>query len=76
VLSRFGRLALIAEELGEMDVKSQLLTKMKDLIKPWLTRTNGNVLLYDSTWGGIISKNGREDAGADYGMGWYNDKRA
>jgi endo-1,3(4)-beta-glucanase len=59
-----------------MAVVDQLINKMKDLLQPWVTRTNGNVLLYDQTWGGIISKNGREDAGADYGMGWYNDKRS
>jgi len=31
-------------------------------------------LLYDKTWGGLISTNGRNDAGADYGVGWYNDQ--
>jgi endo-1,3(4)-beta-glucanase len=34
---------------------------------------NKDYLLYDTTHGGIITKDGLEDFGADFGNGIYND---
>ncbi|CAN1851702.1 Primary septum endo-1,3(4)-beta-glucanase, partial [Linum perenne] len=43
-------------------------------IEPWLNGTfNGNGFLYDRKWGGIITKQGLTDSGADFGFGIYND---
>jgi len=42
-------------------------------IEPWFAATNSDHLRYDGSWGGIVSQHGIEDAGADYGNGWYND---
>ncbi|GJP48562.1 hypothetical protein CLOM_g7848 [Closterium sp. NIES-68] len=33
----------------------------------------GNRLLYDPTWGGVVSEAGSRDKGADFGLGMYND---
>ncbi|KAL1160748.1 hypothetical protein V6Z11_A07G084700 [Gossypium hirsutum] len=47
---------------------------LKDTIEPWLDGTfNGNGFLYESKWGGIVTKQGSTDSGADFGFGVYND---
>jgi endo-1,3(4)-beta-glucanase len=74
VASRFARLALIADELQEASARERMVGKVIQLMDPWMRQTHGDSILYDSTWGGLISTNGRNDAGADYGVGWYNDQ--
>ncbi|CAN0370491.1 unnamed protein product, partial [Scytosiphon promiscuus] len=32
-----------------------------------------DLLVYDKTWGGIVTKNGLNDHNADFGNAWYND---
>ena len=32
-----------------------------------------DLLVYDKTWGGIVTKDGLNDQNADFGNGWYND---
>ena len=39
----------------------------------WLGGTNSNNLLYDSTWGGLVSTCGLSDDQCDFGNGLYND---
>lgn len=39
----------------------------------WLGGTNGNNLLYESSWGGLVSTCGLQDDGCDFGNGLYND---
>merc|ERR1719481_1013060 len=69
----YARLALIADELGETSLADQARQKVKPFIEGWLGGTNGNHLLYDQTWGGVISQNGLFDQQADFGNGMYND---
>ncbi|KAJ0390756.1 hypothetical protein P43SY_011828 [Pythium insidiosum] len=40
---------------------------------PWLTGANADALLYDRTFGGVVTTDGLRDSGADYGNGRYND---
>jgi len=69
----YARLALIADELGETALASQAREKVKPFIEGWLGGTNGNHLVYDTVWGGVISTNGLNDEQADFGNGMYND---
>ena len=69
----YARLALIAEELGEDDLAAQARDKVRPFAEGWLAGTNGNNLVYDQAWGGIISTNGYNDQQADFGNGMYND---
>lgn len=69
----FARLAIIAEELGELGLASLAREKVRPFIEAWLSGTNENHLVYDQVWGGVISKNGLLDQGADFGNGMYND---
>jgi endo-1,3(4)-beta-glucanase len=72
-LAKLGRLALIADELGETATAAELRGRLRPLLTRWLDGLNGNPLLYDRTWGGIISTRGRNDQNADFGQGNYND---
>lgn len=73
-LSKLGRMALIAEEVGlDAALIHDLVSKMKDFVAPWLDGTNPDVLLYDQTYGGVVSNNGVKDPAQDFGQGYYND---
>ncbi|KAK9070953.1 hypothetical protein SSX86_009521 [Deinandra increscens subsp. villosa] len=74
LVARAARFALIAEEVGHFDVIPKVQKYLKDTIEPWLDGTfNGNGFLYDKSWGGIITQQGSQDSGADFGFGIYND---
>ncbi|KAK4393409.1 putative endo-1,3(4)-beta-glucanase ARB [Sesamum angolense] len=74
LIARAARLALIAEEVGYFDVIPAIRKFLKDTIQPWLEGTFGaNGFLYDGKWGGIVTKQGAVDSGADFGFGVYND---
>lgn len=65
-----ARLALVADELND-EVSAKILREnIKKVIGPWLNSTNSDNLLYDSTWGGICSKNGLQSPDNDFGQGW------
>lgn len=57
-ISRAGRLALIAHQLGDTTARDAIITKMKSAITPWLTNVASSgapaSFLYDSTWGGVL----------------------
>ncbi|XWS46437.1 hypothetical protein CRYUN_Cryun14cG0066600 [Craigia yunnanensis] len=74
LIARAARLVLIAEEVCFLVVIPAIRKFLKDTIEPWLDGTfNGNGFLYDSKWGGIVTKQGSADSGADFGFGVYND---
>ncbi|PQQ17119.1 putative endo-1 3(4)-beta-glucanase [Prunus yedoensis var. nudiflora] len=66
LIARAARLALIAEEVAYLDVIPAIRKYLKDTIEPWLDGSfNGNGFLYDRKWGGIVTKQGATDSGAD-----------
>lgn len=74
LIARAARFALIAEELGHIEVIPAIRKFLKDMIEPWMDGTfDANGFLYDSKWGGIVTKQGSADSGADFGFGIYND---
>ncbi|KAL7101162.1 hypothetical protein ACP275_08G039000 [Erythranthe tilingii] len=74
LVARAARLALIAEEVCYPDVIPAIKKFLKETIEPWMNGTFGaNGFLYDSKWGGIVTKQGSLDSGADFGFGVYND---
>ncbi|CAK8533284.1 unnamed protein product [Lathyrus sativus] len=74
LIARAARFALIAEEVNYLDAIPIVVKFLKESIEPWLDGTlNGNGFLYDKKWGGIITKQGSSDTGADFGFGIYND---
>nr|GLL39100.1 probable endo-1,3(4)-beta-glucanase ARB_01444 [Ipomoea trifida] len=74
LIARAARLALIAEEVCHLDVIPTIRRFLKDAIQPWLDGTfAANGFLYDSRWGGLVTKKGLTDTGADFGFGIFND---
>ncbi|KAF1888838.1 hypothetical protein Lal_00036880 [Lupinus albus] len=74
LVARAARLALIAEEIGFRDAISAITKFLKESIEPWLDGTlEENGFLYDEKWGGLVTKQGSIDSGADFGFGIYND---
>ncbi|ONI18829.1 hypothetical protein PRUPE_3G242000 [Prunus persica] len=74
LIARAARLALIAEEVAYLDVIPAIRKYLKDTIEPWLDGSfSGNGFLYDRKWGGIVTRQGATDSGADFGFGIYND---
>ncbi|KAJ9059935.1 hypothetical protein DSO57_1036371 [Entomophthora muscae] len=72
-VAKIARLALIAEACGSDHLIKDLVAKCKRYLEPWLSGSNEDSFLYDTTWGGIVTKDGMDDSGADFGNGWYND---
>ncbi len=72
-IARLGRLAVIADQLGDTTTAKSVRESMKTSLEPWLTGKNADPLRYDTTWGGICSTKGLADRNADFGNGWYND---
>ncbi|KAJ1702381.1 hypothetical protein LUZ63_002160 [Rhynchospora breviuscula] len=73
-IARAARFALIGEEIGCKDVIPTIQQFLKSSITPWLDGTfNGNGFLYDKKWGGLVTRMGVADTGADFGFGVYND---
>ena len=69
----FARLSLIADELGETALAQQARERVRPTVEGWLGGSNADKLVYDQTWGGVLTVNGLNDVHADFGNGMYND---
>lgn len=58
-----GRLALIADELGQAATAAAVRGRMKAALAPWLVGVNGDPLRHDGVWGGTCSAAGLADGG-------------
>jgi endo-1,3(4)-beta-glucanase len=73
LLARLARLALIADELGETATAAALRARLAPLVAAWLDGANGNPLVYDTTWGGVVTTQALANPSAQFGQGHYND---
>lgn len=74
VSARYARLVLISDQIGNTVARDNFLARLITMMTPWMEQTNLDNLLYDTTWGGIVSSIGLANSGADYGLSWYNDQ--
>lgn len=72
-IAKLARIAQIAEVIGKSDVAEELRARLKSHLNPWLNGENENPLVYDTTWGGLVTTKGLTDQTADFGQGYYND---
>jgi endoglucanase Acf2 len=86
-LFRFARMALIADELGEADLREQALEFTKHILQPWFDSQEGkqrgdgidpnaltfDYFLYDTTNGGTVTNRGLKNVGEDYFNASYID---
>ncbi|CAM0902231.1 unnamed protein product [Alopecurus aequalis] len=72
-IARAARLAVIAEEVRCPDVIPEVRRFLRAAVTPWLDGSfQGNGFLYESQWGGLVT---RQPAGADgrWGGLWFRD---
>jgi Glycosyl hydrolase family 81 C-terminal domain len=62
-VAAMGRLALIADELGQASIAAAVRGRMKAALAPWLAGANGDPLRHDGVWGGTCSAAGLADGG-------------
>ncbi|MCO5601657.1 hypothetical protein L7F22_055780 [Adiantum nelumboides] len=73
-LARAARLALIAEEVGALDLLRSIRDFLAESMTPWMEGSlTANALLYDEKWEGLTTRNSSVNSGADFGFGVYND---
>lgn len=70
---RMAMLAGLADYLGILEMRDEAVDTLRTWLTPWLEGTNDDKLVYDKSYGGMVTTNGISDKMADYGMGWYND---
>ncbi|QHO09481.1 Glycoside hydrolase family 81 protein [Arachis hypogaea] len=72
-IAKAARLAMIAEEVGFLDLISLVKKFLKETIQPWLDGTfEGNGFLYEKQWGGLITKQDADSSGAETGFAFYD----
>jgi endo-1,3(4)-beta-glucanase len=72
-IGKAAELLLIAEALGETATADSLRQTIEGALSPWLDGTSPDSLVYDQTYGGIITSSGAMNSGNDFGNGIYND---
>lgn len=71
--SALARLALIADELGEPALANTYRNTLGNALQQRLAGQNGDPLVYDQTWGGLVISSGLNNPSAAFGQGYYND---
>lgn len=64
MLQRMAINAIIAEDLGEIVTAKKIAKALDPFVRVWLEHRTANPLLYDKSWGGIISCGCSYDHGA------------
>ncbi|CAM9375193.1 unnamed protein product [Ectocarpus sp. 8 AP-2014] len=74
-LMAYSQLCLVAAELGRDDLVETCLDQVEQNFDEYLQHTNGNALVYDTVWGGVIGEQGLEEdnGAADFYASYYND---
>eukprot|EP00752_Nemacystus_decipiens_P007462 g6667.t1 len=74
-LMAYAQLCLIAEEMGRDDLVEPCVDQVEAGFDKYLTHSNGNPLVYDKIWGGVIGGLGLEEgnSAADFYASYYND---
>jgi endo-1,3(4)-beta-glucanase len=74
-LAGIARMALVADEAKDKSLAEKAIDFCKNAIEPWLTGDNSalNTLVYDQTWGGVVTSKGIQHENADFYNVLYND---
>lgn len=72
-IALLARHMLIADELGETALVETYRSSLQAGLEPWLSGSNGDPLVYDQTWGGLVIRGGLTNPGVSFGQGFYND---
>nr|RBQ89678.1 hypothetical protein FVER53263_13657 [Fusarium verticillioides] len=72
-LAAKSRLALIADHVGSKDLIDPVIKYLKASFDNWFSATNKALPAYETTWGGVINKEGATNIWVDFGNGYFND---
>jgi len=72
-VGKAAELLLIAEALGQTDTATQLRGAIEKVLGPWLMGNGADSLVYDTSWGGVVTGAGINNSNNDFGNGLYND---
>jgi endo-1,3(4)-beta-glucanase len=72
-LAKLARLELMAREQGLTTLAASMTDTLATATAAWLDARNANPLVYDTSWGGLVTTKGLADSAADFGQGYYND---
>ncbi|KAF4960357.1 hypothetical protein FGADI_1004 [Fusarium gaditjirri] len=72
-LAAKSRLALIADHVGRQDLIDPVIKYLKASFEGWFSTTNKALPAYETTWGGVINKEGATNVWVDFGNGYFND---
>ncbi|XLR63212.1 hypothetical protein HN51_006446 [Arachis hypogaea] len=76
-IARAARLAMIAEEVGFLDLISLVKKFLKETIQPWLDGTfKGNGFFYEKQWRGLITKFGSDDIEEEFEPEFYDNRHS
>ncbi|CBN76107.1 Endo-1,3-beta-glucanase, family GH81 [Ectocarpus siliculosus] len=74
-LMAYAQLCLVADEIGRDDLVGPCVDQVEAGFDMYLMHSNGNPLVYDKIWGGVIGGLGLEEdsRAADFYASYYND---
>ncbi|KIV99369.1 uncharacterized protein PV09_08914 [Verruconis gallopava] len=73
-LGKFAMMAIALHEMaGEQNLAKRVLDKLKQAFAIFVENRQRTPLVYEKSWKGVVSKCGMNNAGADFGNGYYND---
>eukprot|EP01137_Pigoraptor_chileana_P028599 Opistho-2@12720 len=72
-VAKYARLALIADETGASALATAARQKVQDRIDAFFNGAMSDNIMYDPTWGGLVTMASAGDPGSDFGFGYYND---
>jgi len=75
-LASIARLSLIAESIGENDTARRCRDFVKSKLSHTLNSFAADAMLYESRWGGIVTRNSLYATVCDNGLGWYRNHLA
>ena len=65
--ARLAGLALVAQEVNDDASFTSAVAQMRSILELWLEARNGDPLMYDATYGGLVTEKGLYDHDADFG---------
>jgi endo-1,3(4)-beta-glucanase len=55
LFAKLARLVLISDQLNEIPIRDKIMDRLRTYISRWYDHTTKNLLIYDRSWGGVIS---------------------
>lgn len=64
---------MCSDHVGSKDLIDPVIKYLKASFDNWFSATNKALPAYETTWGGVINKEGATNIWVDFGNGYFND---